>query len=279
MTHPGDGGVVTTAARPTQATPERVSPVRAFLAILGRDLYVTGRELPYFVAQAIIQPLFLLFVFGRILTELGFARAGYANLLFPGLVALTAVLTAIESTMLPLVIEFSYTKEIEDRLLAPLPTSMVALEKVLFSTLRALVAAAVMFPLGVWVLGSVPWHAAGAPLAIAVMILGATVGSAIGLVLGTFSPPNRISAVFSLILTPLLFTGCSQYPWPSLDHLRWFQVVTAFNPLTYASEGMRAALVPHVPHMAAWLCLVVLSASTVGLTALGMKGFRRRALD
>ncbi|MDA8393010.1 MAG: ABC transporter permease [Actinomycetota bacterium] len=279
MTLPGQASIPSAAARPVQAAPASVSPARAFLAILGRDLYVTGRELPYFVAQAIIQPLFLLFVFGRILTQLGFARAGYANLLFPGRVALTAVLTAIESTMLPLVIEFSYTKEIEDRLLAPLPTSMVALEKVLFSTLRALVAAAVMFPLGVWVLGSVPWHAAGAPLAIAVMILGAMVGSAIGLVLGTFSPPNRISAVFSLILTPLLFTGCSQYPWPSLDRLRWFQVVTAFNPLTYASEGMRAALVPHVPHIAAWLCLLVLSVSTVGLTALGMKGFRRRALE
>ena len=32
--------------------------------------------------------------------------------------------------------------------------------------------------------------------------------------------------MFALVLTPLLFTGASQYPWASLDHLRWFQLVT-----------------------------------------------------
>ena len=31
--------------------------------------------------------------------------------------------------------------------------------------------------------------------------------------------------------------------------LRWFQVVTLFNRLTYVSEGTRGALVPYVPHM------------------------------
>jgi ABC-2 type transport system permease protein len=91
--------------------------------------------------------------------------------------------------------------------------------------------------------------------------------------------PQRISLVFSLVFTPLLFTGCSQYPWPSLDRLRWFQVVTAANPMTYVSEILRGALTPNVPHIEPWICLIVLVGAICVLLALGVRGFYRRAID
>jgi ABC-2 type transport system permease protein len=254
-------------------------PARVFLAVLWRDIFVTGRELGVFLAQVVLQPLFLLFVFGKVLTELGYARADYAELLFPGIVALTATLTGLQSTALPLVIDFSFTKEIEDRLLAPMSTALVAAEKVLFAAIRALIAAAVMFPIGVWILGSVPWRADAMPLAVAVLVLGSLVGAAIGLTLGTLVPANRINIMFAVILTPLLFTGCSQYPWPSLAHLRWFQVVTALNPLTYVSEGLRAAMVPSVPHIRPVICLLALLVSLAVFGTVGIRGFLRRAID
>ena len=177
-------------------------PWQTALAILRRDLFVTGREFPIFLAQVILQPLFLLFVFGKVLTELGYACPGYAQVLFPGLVALAAVLTGIQSTALPLVIEFSYSNEIEDRLLAPLPIGAVAVEKVVFAAMRGCVAAAVMFPIGVWILGSVPWQASSWFGVIVMTILGALLGSAMGLILGTFVPPNRINVTFALGADP-----------------------------------------------------------------------------
>ena len=259
--------------------PRSVESLKAFRAVLGRDLYVTLRELPTFLAQVILQPLFLLFVFGRVLTDLGYARAGYAELLFPGILGLTAVVTGLQSTAFPLVIDFSYTKEIEDRLLAPLPVNMVAVAKMLYAALRAIVAATVMLPIGVLVLGSIPWNAGALPLLAVMVVSGALVGSSMGLMLGTLVPANRINIVFSLVLTPLLFTGASQYPWPSLGHLRWFQIVTLFNPLTYVSEGLRAALVPKVAHLPIALCLPVLAAAIAATGLIGIAGFRRRALD
>jgi len=264
----------------TEAPPRhQITPLGAFFAVLGRDIFVTARELPIFLAQVVLQPLFLLFVFGKILTQLGYAQHGYAQVLFPGLVALAAVLTGLQSTAFPLVIEFSYTNEIEDRLLAPLPIGMVAIEKEVMAALRALVSAGVMFPVGIVILGGIPWVASNAAWVVVFLILGALVGSALGLTLGTFVPPNRINIMFALILTPLLFTGASQYPWPSLSRLRWFQVVTAVNPLTYVSEGLRGAMTPQVPHIAAWICLAVLLVAASGLTALGIYGFFRRALS
>lgn len=260
------------------AAEKPITPLGAFFAVLGRDIFVTGREFPIFLAQVVLQPLFLLFVFGKILTSLGYAQHGYAQVLFPGLVALASVLTGLQSTAFPLVIEFSYTNEIEDRLLAPLPIGMVAIEKEVVAALRALVSAGVMFPVGLLILGGIPWVGANTLTALGVLVLGSLVGAALGLTLGTFVPPNRINIMFALILTPLLFTGASQYPWPSLSHLRWFQVVTAVNPLTYVSEGLRAAMLPHVPHIAPWICLVVLLVAVAVLTAVGMYGFRRRAM-
>jgi ABC-2 type transport system permease protein len=265
------------AAAPTaEAVPGQA---KVFLAVLQRDVYVTWGELPVFLAQVILQPFFLLFVFGKVLGSLGYTRPGYADLLFPGLLALTAVITGMQTLAFPLVIEFGWTKEIEDRLLAPMSTALVAVEKVLFATLRALVATAVMIPIGIGVLGSVPWRWSGLPLFLAMVALGSLLGAALGLVLGTLVKPNRINIVFSLVFTPLLFTGCSQYPWPSLSRLRWFQVVTAANPMTYVSEGLRAALNPGVPHIRPWIGLVVLAGALTVLLAVGVRGFHRRAID
>ena len=263
------------------AAPLRGSASRwgAFWAVLYRDLYVTARELPAFLAQVILQPFFFLFVFGKVLGSLGYTRNNYADLLFPGLLALTAVITSMQTLAFPLVAEFGWTREIEDRLLAPMPTSFVAAEKVLFALLRAMVATLVMIPIGIIVLGSIPWEWSNFGLFLLGLVFGALVGAGFGLLLGTAVPPQRISLVFSLVFTPLLFTGCSQYPWPSLDSIRWFQIVTACNPMTYVSEMLRGALTPSVPHIQPWVCIVVLIGAISVLLTLGIRGFYRRAID
>jgi len=99
-----------------------------------------------------------------------------------------------------------------------------------------------------------------------------------GLVLGTAVPPNRISVAFAIVLTPLIFTGATFYPWSGLSHLRWFQVVALFNPLTYVSEGMRAALTS-LDHLAAGWIAVGLGGSLLLFGLLGVRGFVRRAVD
>src|SRR5438105_13078122 len=100
---------------------EQATPWRAFRAVLRRDLYVTWRELPAFLAQVILQPLFLLFVFGKVLGSLGYTQHGYATLLFPGLVALTAVITGMQTLAFPLAAESGWPRELRHRRLAPTP--------------------------------------------------------------------------------------------------------------------------------------------------------------
>jgi ABC-2 type transport system permease protein len=274
-----DTAVPGLAAGVGSAAPGRPDVGRAFGALLWRDVFVTGRELVPFLLQVVLQPVFLLFVFGKVLVELGFATSQYSDVLLPGVIALTAFLTALQNTAFPLVIDFSFTKEIEDRLLAPLPTALVAVEKIVFSLLRALVAAAVMFPISWWVLGTLPVQWGDLPLLTAFLVLGSLVGAVMGMTLGTFVKPNRINVVFAVVLTPLLFTGSTQFPWQSLDTLRWFQVVCALNPLTYVSEALRAEMAPDVPHLPLWLCALALAGFLVVFGVTSLVGFRRRALD
>jgi ABC-2 type transport system permease protein len=253
---------------------------RAFLALCERDLWVTVRHEPVsFLAQALLQPLFFLFVFGRVLPEIGAAQGAYGTQLLPGIMGLTLVLTALQNTALPLVIEFSFTKEIEDRLLAPLPVQAVGVQKMVIAALRGVIAALLILPLGELILpGGIDIGGANWLALAAVLVAGACAGAAMGLVLGTSVPPNKISVAFAIVLTPLIFTGAAFYPWASLDSLPWFQVVTLFNPLTYVSEGMRAALTG-LPHLGSpWIALG-LAGSTLAFSWLGLRGFQRRAVD
>jgi ABC-2 type transport system permease protein len=261
--------------------PTRTGPGqgRAFLGVLGRDLAVTGKEFGSFISQVLVQPFFLLFVFGVVLGQLGYVTPGYAQLLLPGLLALNAFFVAVQATALPLVIDFSYTKEIEDRLLAPLSTRLVAVEKIVFGAMRGLFGSLVMIPVGYLVLDRVDWDLSGLPFAALLLVLGSLAGGAAGLTIGTLVSPRRINVVFAVVITPLLFTGSTQFPFLQLENLRWFQVICALNPITYVSEGLRGALTPSVPHLPGWVCLLALLASCAIFGYVGLRGFVRRALD
>jgi ABC-2 type transport system permease protein len=258
----------------------RRASARAFLALCQRDLWVTVRHEPVtFLSQALLQPIFFLFVFGRVLPEIGAAQGAYGEQLLPGIVALTIVLTALQNTALPLVIEFSFTKEIEDRLLAPLPVAWVGAQKMLIAALRGIVAGLLVLPLAALILpGGIDLAHMSVPGLALMMICGALAGACIGMVLGTAVPPSRISVAFAVVLTPLIFTGATFYPWQALDSLRWFQVLTLANPLTYVSEGTRGALTA-TPHLAAGWIALGLAVSLALFGALGLRGFRRRAVD
>lgn len=257
----------------------------AFWAILLRDITVTGREFIAFLLQVLIQPLFFLFIFGTVLTKIGIAEKGFGALLLPGIVALTIVTTALQGVTLPLVLDLGFAREIDDRLLAPLPVSLVAIEKVLFAAIRGLIAGVVIFPMAPLILGNeFQMRSDTIGVIIVVMILTALAGAALGLTIGTLVKPEQIGLMFSLILTPLLFTGCVQYPWTTLSAIRWFQIITLFNPLTYASEGLRHAMVPSVhghtlPTL--WLGWVILGLSVtfLGFFFIGLRTFRRRVVS
>jgi ABC-2 type transport system permease protein len=261
----------------------------AFFAILRRDIVVTQREFIAFLMQVLIQPLFFLFIFGKVLPQIGLASGSFSALLLPGIVSLTTMLAAMQGVALPLVLDLGYAREIDDRLLAPMPRLLVALEKTLFAALRGVIAGGVIFPLAWWILGSqYSVRTDQIPALIGLLILTALMGATLGLVLGVLVKPEQIGLMFSLIMTPLLFTGCTFFPWSGLSSIKWFQIVTLFSPLTYASEGLRYAMTPavqiagHTVTLATldmrWV-LLALVVSIIGFFFIGAWKFIRRVVS
>ena len=251
---------------------------RTFLAVLWRDLFTTTRRPLPFLVQVIVQPLLLFFVFGKVLGEAGYTTGGFGATLLPGVMALNALLVSLQNTAMPLIMDFSWSGEIEDRLLAPLPGPLVAVAKMVFGTLCGLFAGLVMAPIGFLVLGTVGWPLTAWPGVLLVLSLGSATGAGIGLTLGTIVSPERIGATFSLVLAPLSFTGSVQYPWSSLGRIGWFRTVCAINPLTYVSEGLRAVTLPGLPSIPLWVDSAVLLFAVLVAGAIGIRGFMGRAL-
>src|SRR5712664_3208709 len=122
-----------------------------FIALLHRDLRVARREVHYFLLRVAMQPLLFTFIFGFVMPRLGIVQRGYTSMLLPGILSLSMTLSSMQAVALPLVIDFGWSKEIEDRLLAPIGIVGVGIEKILVGILQAMIAGLVVLPLA-WLL-------------------------------------------------------------------------------------------------------------------------------
>ena len=113
---------------------------KTFGAMLARDAHVARRNMIQLILQTFLQPLLFVFIFGRVMVSSGYMPAAYKSLLLPGIMAISMVFTGVWAVAMPLISEFQFTREIEDRLLAPIEISWLAIEKVIFGTLQALLA-------------------------------------------------------------------------------------------------------------------------------------------
>ena len=267
--------------RTTPPRPSTAATCLAFGALLARDLTVLRKQPGNFIARTIVQPLLLVFVLGYISPKIGQNAASdaqaeqIATTLLAGMLATVTLFQGIFAVGMPLVQEFGYTREIDDRVLAPIPVGLVAFAKVIAGTLQGMLAALVVFPLAEFIPSARPdLHIHWAVL-LTLAPLGALMCSSLGLFFGTVLDPRSVMALFAILLTPLMYLGCTLYPWSELSTIRWVQVLCLANPVTYVSEGFRAAVTPG-HHLSLYAVYPVLAGFTAPLLWQGMRHFRRR---
>jgi len=277
---------LTTAIRdvPSQASSappgERVvAPSKVFFALLRRDVTVARKELPFFLVRTTVQPLLFIIVFGALLPKMGFVGASYRAALLPGILAISLTMSAIQAVALPMMQDFGWTKEIEDRLLAPVPTRVVAAEKIAAAVIQALIAAIVVLPVARIVMGPIPnLTFANGWAIILIALLGATAFSSLGMWLGTAISPQQIGLMFSVIVAPMIFFGCAYYPWRGLDKVPVVKYLVLLNPLVYVAEGLRGVMTPDTPHMSLGVVIIALVLLAGAGWMLGMRSFYKRAI-
>jgi len=253
---------------------------KAFGAMLARDAHVARRNIIQITFQTFLQPLLFVFIFGRVMVGSGYMPAIYKSILLPGIIAISMVFTGIWAVCMPLIAEFQWTREIEDRLLAPIDISWIAIEKVVAGMIQAIVAGLVVLPLAWLVLGRGLDISIHAPLKfVAMILLVALFAASGGLALGCSMNQQHIGLMFSMVITPMIFFGCTYFPWSALQNFPILQKTVLINPLVYASEGLRAALVPQVPHLSTTAILIVLSFFDLLLLVVGLRQFEKKAVS
>jgi ABC-2 type transport system permease protein len=261
---------------------------KTFAAMMAREFRVLGRNAPSTFIRAVMQPLLFAFVFAYVLPKIGSGFGGggtgvsFSTILVPGLMGSMFLMQGMFGTTMPLVMEFSWQRTIEDRALAPVPIRVLAIQKITAGAIQAVIGAAIVFPVVYWV------HAPGQGphidvtnwfLLIVVMVFAATLTASMGLWLGTVVDPRKMQMVFAVILLPLTMLGCVYYPWSALHAIRWLQIVVLINPMVYMTEGLRAALTPSLGHMPLWAILVALIGGTAVFGSLAVRTFHNRVVN
>jgi ABC-2 type transport system permease protein len=288
----GDAPVASSiAALITEAPVPHPTLAKTFAAMMAREFRVLGRNAPSTFIRAVMQPLLFAFVFAYVLPKIGsgFGTGGaaaasgltFATILVPGLMGSMFLMQGMFGTTMPLVMEFSWQRTIEDRALAPVPIRVLAIQKITAGAIQAFIGAAIVFPVVYWV------HAPGQGphidvtswfLLAVVMVFSSTLTASMGLWLGTVVDPRKMQMVFAVVLLPLTMLGCVYYPWSALHVIRWLQILVLINPMVYMTEGLRAALTPSIGHMALWAILLALVGGTALFGYLGVRSFRNRVV-
>ena len=253
---------------------------KTFAAMLRRDVHVARRNFIPLMLQTMLQPILFVFIFGQVMIRSGFMPQNYRAMLLPGIMAISMLMTGVQAVSMPLIAEFQFTREIEDRLLAPMKIEWLAVEKVFAGVIQALISGFIVVVAAWLVMGANVGVTFAPPLEFALVVfLVALLSSAGGLTLGCSVGQTQIGLLFSLVLAPMIMFGCAYYPWSALKSFPVVQMAVLINPLVYASEGLRGTLAPQVPHMPTSVVIGVLAVVDAALIVLGLNRFFRKAVS
>ncbi len=254
--------------------------MRTFLALLRRDLLVAARNAPMLLTATLTQPILVVLVFGNILPRLGLVADEFRTVMVPGLMSITMLMAGVQGVLMPLSADLAGTREVDERLLAPITVFGVAVEKVVAGAIHSALAGLIALPAMMLLIHQVAGVDVQPRLSVLLPLVVACglVSAAFGLALGTRVQPRFAGLLFAVVLGPLMLFGCAYYPYAALELLGPVQYVFLLNPLVFMSEAMRLAVTPEVRHMHAALILGGLAVYGALFLAAGARAFERRTI-
>ena len=247
----------------------------AFWAMVRRDLLVQWRDKWEFVFRVGMLPFILILVYGYMLPAIGILPESFPTHMFCGMIGMSMLITGIHGTAVPTSMDFHNLREIEDRLLAPVSSHVVAFAKMFVGVLESFIGGLIVLPISLIFMGpriSVQMTAGEIPLLILVLLLTALDSAALGLLVGTIVKPSQIAAMFPGFLMPVVFLGSIFYTWHQLAPLPVMQVITLIDPLTWVNEAIRSIMTPQIESLPLY---ITIPGVILWIFGLGVIAFRR----
>jgi len=245
-------------------------------AIWLRDIKRYYRDKPRIIGS-FAQPILFLFVLGTgIASSLGFKGGGggdYLNFMFPGIIGMTVLFTSFFSAMsIVWDREFGFLREV---LVAPVSRTSIVVGKILGgSTIAMLQGTIILFfaPLL-----KIPITFTAFFKVMGIMFLAAMTIAAMGIVLASvIKSMQAFQVITNFLLMPMFFLSGALFPLN--DTVKWMNVASKINPLTYGIDAMRLVILGNssMQLYPLWLDMVVLASVTVAMSILGAVLFSRQ---
>ena len=190
------------------------------------------------IVSSLFTPLLWIVAFGGGLgSSVSLGGINYQVFIFPGILTMTILFSSI---FFGLYIvwdkRIDFFKEV---LVAPLSRLTIFAGKMLGGCTDAVIQGSLMLAFGV-VLG-VSYTALTVAVAIVFMLVLASAIVSMGLVIGSrMESPEGFNLIVSFLVFPLFFLSGALFPISNLPS--WLRVFTILNPVTYAVDGMRGAM-------------------------------------
>ena len=198
------------------------------------------------IITSLAQPVLFLFVLGTGLSSLmgrglGAGGSDFKTFMFPGVVAMTVLFTAIFSSVsIVWDREFGFLREM---LVAPVRRGALVVGKCAGGATVATIQALIMLALAGLV--HVPYSPSLIFTLVGEMVLAAVMITALGTALASrMAQVESFQVVMQFVVLPLFFLSGALFPLRSLP--TWLAVLTKFDPLAYVVDPMRRAVFDHV---------------------------------
>lgn len=242
--------------------------LRGAFTIWLRDLIRFTRDRAR-LASSLGQPLLFLLLFGggfsAAISELGAGELDYTQFLFPGILAMTVLFTAVFSAVSVVWDrEFGFLKEV---MVAPVSRIAVALGKVAGGSTVALLQGLIIMALAP-VLG-ISFSLAQVVLISAILLLLAVMMTSFGLLLASRQQSMEgFHMMMNFVLLPMFFLSGAFFPLRGVP--AWMYVLATADPVTYGVDPLRQIVLRGEISQAA---LQTIALHPVGVNALLMLVF------
>ncbi len=233
------------------------------------------------LAVGLAQPLLYLFVLGSGLGASSKMAGSYRPYIFPGVLGLSLLFSATFAA-----ISIVFDRQVgffKAVLVAPLSRTAIALGKIASGAIQAFIQGLIVLPFAP--LAGVPLDLHAFAALIGAMLLAAFTFSAMGVaVAARFTSTTVFPVVSNAVLLPMFFLSGALYPLQGTP--RWMQAAAHFDPVAYAVDLMRGAVLSTPGSLAAsgraelfffpvWLSLAVLAAVVSALVWSAVRTFNR----
>lgn len=223
-----------------------------FWTMVKRDLVIQLRDKWEFVFRVAMLPFILILTYGYILPRIGLLPESFPTQMFSGMIGMSMLITGIHGTAVPFTMDFNNLREIEDRLLAPVPVHVIAVSKMAVGIIESFIGGMIVLPISLVLMGTslnISITLEKIAVLIPVLVLISIASASLGLLVGTVIKPMQIAAMFPGFLMPIVFLGAIFFSWSALSAVPVIQKIVLVNPLVYVNEALRAILTPEMEHM------------------------------